>query len=129
LGSVGLFTFVHQKHEFGFSDADRISVFDEFAFRRFATTSSCGLTPRHKGVPGLSGKNNFGSGNTSGNTALQLVDSKVMAVEAVLSEPLSQPDSLLSGINTGILRGFCRKCPGIIQSILHEFRAIYRAFL
>jgi hypothetical protein len=28
------FTFVHQKHEFGFSDADRISVFDEFASYR-----------------------------------------------------------------------------------------------
>jgi hypothetical protein len=31
---------------------------------------------------------------------------KVLAVEAVLSEPLSRPDSLLSGINTGNFRGF-----------------------
>jgi hypothetical protein len=29
-----------------------------------------------------------------------------MAVEAVLSEPLSRPYSLLSGINTGIFMGF-----------------------
>jgi hypothetical protein len=38
-----------------------------------------------------------------------------MAVEAVLSEPLSRPDSLLSGINTGIFHGLCREYPGIIR--------------
>jgi hypothetical protein len=38
-----------------------------------------------------------------------------MAVEAVLSEPLSRPNSLLSGINTGIFHGICRKCLGIIR--------------
>jgi hypothetical protein len=32
-----------------------------------------------------------------------------MAVEAVLSKPLSRPDSLLSGINTGIFWVFCGK--------------------
>jgi hypothetical protein len=32
-----------------------------------------------------------------------------MAVDAVLSKPLSRPDSLLSGINTGILRGGLRE--------------------
>jgi hypothetical protein len=41
-----------------------------------------------------------------------------MAVEAVLSEPLSRPDSLLSGNNTGIFHGLCRKCPGHYPSIL-----------
>jgi len=34
-----------------------------------------------------------------------------MAVEAVLNEPLSRPDSLQSGINTGIFRGFSGKMP------------------
>jgi len=41
-----------------------------------------------------------------------------MAVEAVLSEPFSQPDSLLSGINTGIFHRFCGRCPGTCPSIL-----------
>jgi len=41
-----------------------------------------------------------------------------MAVGAVLSEPLSRPDSLVSGINTGIFHGFCGKCHSIIPSIL-----------
>jgi hypothetical protein len=36
-----------------------------------------------------------------------------MAVDAVLSKPLSRPDSLPSEINTGIFRGFCGKCPCI----------------
>jgi len=26
-----------------------------------------------------------------------------------------RPDSLLSGINTGIFHGLCRECPGIIR--------------
>ena len=34
-----------------------------------------------------------------------------MAVEAVLSKPLSRPDSLLSGINTGISGGTLRETP------------------
>ncbi|MBB5341521.1 hypothetical protein HDF13_003854 [Edaphobacter lichenicola] len=38
-----------------------------------------------------------------------------MAVETALSEPLSRPDSLLSGTNTGIFHGLCRKCPSIIR--------------
>jgi hypothetical protein len=36
-------------------------------------------------------------------------------VQAVLSEPLSRPDSLLSGTNTGIFHGLCRKYPGTIR--------------
>jgi hypothetical protein len=59
---------------------------------------------------------------------LQLIDSKVMAVEAVLSEPLSRPDSLLSGINTGIFHGSCGKCPGIIRQS-SRIQVISRAFL
>jgi hypothetical protein len=39
-------------------------------------------------------------------------------VEAVLSEPLSRPDSLLSGINTGISHGICREYPWRCPSIL-----------
>ena len=48
-------------------------------------------------------------------SCLFLLTYKEMAVEAVLSEPLSRPDSLLSGINTGIFRRFCWKCPSIIR--------------
>jgi hypothetical protein len=44
-----------------------------------------------------------------------------MAVEAVVSEPLSRANSLLSGINTGIFMGFAENIPGSIPSILHEF--------
>jgi hypothetical protein len=51
-----------------------------------------------------------------------------MAVEAVLSEPLSRPDSLLSGINTGIFHGSCGECPGIIRQS-SRIQVISRAFL
>ena len=37
-----------------------------------------------------------------------------MAVDAVLSEPLSRPDSLVS-INTGVFHGLCREYFGIIR--------------
>jgi hypothetical protein len=38
-----------------------------------------------------------------------------MAVEAVLSEPLSRPDSLLTGINTGIFMDFAENALGIVR--------------
>jgi hypothetical protein len=41
----------------------------------------------------------------------------MVAVDAVLSEPLSRPDSLLSGINTGIFMGFAENALGIIRQI------------
>jgi hypothetical protein len=41
-----------------------------------------------------------------------------MAVEAVLSKPLSRPDSLLSGINTGIFKGFAWRMTWHWPSIL-----------
>jgi hypothetical protein len=43
-----------------------------------------------------------------------------MAVEAVLSEPLSRPDSLLSGINTGIFHGFCRNALALAANLLES---------
>jgi hypothetical protein len=42
-----------------------------------------------------------------------------MAVEAVPSEPLSRPDSLLSVINTGIFHGLC--------SMPHQVYALKRS--
>jgi hypothetical protein len=44
-----------------------------------------------------------------------------MAVEAVLSKPLSRPDSLLSGINTGIFMGFGENAPALSVNP-HELR-------
>ena len=46
-------------------------------------------------------------------SCLFLLTYKEMAVEAVLSEPLSRPDSLLSGINTGIFREFVVRLSGL----------------
>jgi hypothetical protein len=45
-----------------------------------------------------------------------------MAVEAVLSEPLSRPIPCYQGLIQGFLMGFAENTLGIIPSILNEFR-------
>jgi hypothetical protein len=45
-----------------------------------------------------------------------------MAVEAVLSEPLSRPDSLVSGINTGIFSWASQRMPWHCPVNPHESR-------
>jgi len=55
---------------------------------------------------------------TQGRKLRLLSETQEMAVETAPSEPLSRPDSLLSGISTGIFHGLCRKYPLHGPSIL-----------
>ena len=57
--------------------------------------------------------------NTGQKTPDLWGETRQMAVDAVLSEPLSWSDSLLSEINTGIFRGLCGNALALSVYILN----------